>query len=80
MARGKKSGPSRIDLRRQAEAAEAREKDEDEVYAFLKQQGMEVTLQVDSQSFRDATASVLTNNPDLFKPELVKLARAAADA
>ena len=30
MARGKKSGPSRIDLRRQAEAAEAREKDDEE--------------------------------------------------
>jgi hypothetical protein len=31
MARGKKSGPSRIDLRRQAEAAESREKDEEEI-------------------------------------------------
>lgn len=29
MARGKKSGPSRMDLRRQAEAAEAREPEED---------------------------------------------------
>ncbi len=56
------------------------EKDENEVYAFLKAQGMEVTLQVDGQSFRDATASVLTNNPDLFLPELVKLARSAPSA
>src|SRR5262245_47483430 len=31
MARGKKGGPSRMDLRRQADAAEAREKDEEEV-------------------------------------------------
>jgi TRAP-type transport system periplasmic protein len=56
------------------------EKDEEEVYAFLKQQGMDVTLKVDTQSFQDATASVLTNNPDLFLPDLVKLAREAAAA
>jgi hypothetical protein len=31
MARGKKGGPSRMDLRRQAEAAEARERDEEPV-------------------------------------------------
>jgi len=31
MARGKKSGPSRMDLRRQAEAAEGQEADEEEV-------------------------------------------------
>ena len=31
MARGKKGGPSRMDLRRQADAAEARDKDDDEV-------------------------------------------------
>ena len=49
-----------------------------QLYAFLKQQGMEVTLKVDTQSFQDATASVLTNNPDLFLPDLVKAARAAA--
>jgi tripartite ATP-independent transporter DctP family solute receptor len=56
------------------------EKDEEEVYAFLKDQKMEVTLKVDTKSFQDATASVLTNNPDLFLPELVKLARAAPTA
>lgn len=31
MARGKKSGPSRLDLRRQSEAAEAREEEEEEL-------------------------------------------------
>jgi hypothetical protein len=31
MARGKKGGPSRMDMRRMAEAAEARDKDEEEV-------------------------------------------------
>jgi hypothetical protein len=41
---------------------------------------MEVNLKVDGKSFRDATASVLTNNPDLFLPELVKLARSAPTA
>ena len=30
MARGRKGGPSRMDMRRQAEAAEAREKDDEE--------------------------------------------------
>ena len=32
---------------------------------FLKEKGMEVTLKVDTQSFQDATASVLTNKTRL---------------
>lgn len=37
-------------------------------YEFLGEQGMEVTLEVDGESFRAATASVLADNPDLFPP------------
>ena len=51
------------------------QKDEKEAFDFLKGKGMEVKLDVDVQSFRDACAPVLTNLPDLFLPELVKLAR-----
>jgi tripartite ATP-independent transporter DctP family solute receptor len=51
-------------------------KDESEAYDFLKAQGMQVNLTPDVESFRVATASVIEKNPDLFVPELVKLARA----
>ena len=51
-------------------------KDESEAYDFLKAQGMQVTLTPDVESFRVACASVIEKNPDLFLPELVKMARA----
>jgi TRAP-type C4-dicarboxylate transport system substrate-binding protein len=51
-------------------------KDESEAYEFLKGQGMQVNLTPDLESFRVATASVIEKNPDLFLPELVKMARA----
>jgi len=52
------------------------EKDEVEAFAFLKEKGMQVNLSPDAESFRVATASVIEKNPDLFLPELVKMARA----
>lgn len=54
------------------------EKDEQEVYAFLKEKGMEVNLNVDVESFRVATAPVIEKFPELFLPELVKIARATS--
>ena len=51
------------------------DKDEQELFAFLKEKGMEVTLTVDQESFRVATAPVIDKFPDLFLPELVKIAR-----
>jgi len=51
-------------------------KDEAEAYDFLKAQGMQVTLAPDVESFRTACAPVIDKNPDLFVPELVKMARA----
>jgi TRAP-type C4-dicarboxylate transport system substrate-binding protein len=51
------------------------QKDEAEAYGFLKAQGMQVTLDVDVESFRVACAPVITNFPDLFHPDLVELAR-----
>jgi tripartite ATP-independent transporter DctP family solute receptor len=50
-------------------------KDESEAYDFLKSQGMQVNLDVDVESFRVATSPVLEKFPDLFLPELVKMAR-----
>jgi tripartite ATP-independent transporter DctP family solute receptor len=52
------------------------QKDEAEAYGFLKSQGMQVNLDVDVESFRIACAPVIEKNPDLFLPELVKMARA----
>ena len=52
------------------------QKDEEEAYDFLKGKGMEVNLKVDVESFRVACAPVLEKFPDLFLPELVKIARA----
>jgi len=51
------------------------EKDENEAFTFLKDKGMQVNLSPDVESFRVATASVIEKNPDLFLPELVKMAR-----
>jgi TRAP-type transport system periplasmic protein len=52
------------------------QKDEAEAYGFLKGQGMQVNLDVDVESFRVACAPVIEKFPDLFLPELVKMARA----
>lgn len=51
--------------------------DEAEAYDYLAANGMEVTQGVDSESFRVATASVLSDNTDLFPPDLVAMARAS---
>jgi tripartite ATP-independent transporter DctP family solute receptor len=51
-------------------------KEEGECYDFLKAQGMQVNLTPDVESFRVACAPVIDKNPDLFVPELVKMARA----
>lgn len=51
-------------------------KEEGDAYEFLKAQGMQVNLAPDVESFRVATAPVIEKNPDLFVPELVKMARA----
>jgi len=51
-------------------------KDESEVYEFLKGQGMQVNLTPDIETFRVACAPVIDKNPELFVPELVKMARA----
>ena len=50
-------------------------KDEQEAFGFLKAQGMQVNLEPDVESFRVATSPVIEKFPDLFLPELVKLAR-----
>lgn len=51
------------------------QKDEAEAYDFLKGQGMQVTLDLDIESFRAACAPVIEKFPDLFRPDLVALAR-----
>ena len=51
-------------------------KDELEAFDFLKSQGMQANLTPDVESFRAATGPVVEKFPDLFLPELVKLARA----
>ena len=50
-------------------------KDEAEAYDFLKGQGMQVNLNPDVESFRIACAPVIDKFPDLFLPDLVKMAR-----
>lgn len=52
------------------------QKDEADAYTFLKAQGMQVNLEVDAESFRKACAPVIDKLPDLFPPDLVKMARA----
>jgi len=54
------------------------QKDELEAYDFLKSKGMTVDLTPDIPSFQAATADVITKFPDLFRPDLVELARSAA--
>ncbi len=54
------------------------QKDEAAAYDFLAANGMEVMTEVDGESFRKAAAPVLTDNPDLFPPDLVSLAQSAA--
>ena len=51
-------------------------RDEQDAFGFLKAQGMQVNLAPDVESFRAATTPVIEKFPDLFLPELVKLARA----
>jgi len=51
-------------------------KDEQDAFGFLKAQGMQVNLEPDVESFRVATSPVIEKFPDLFLPELVKMARA----
>jgi len=55
----------------------ATQKDEKNAYAVMKDKGMVVNVTPDIASFQAATAEVITKFPDLFKPDLVKLARAA---
>jgi tripartite ATP-independent transporter DctP family solute receptor len=52
------------------------QKDELEAYDFLKANGMQVNTNVDIASFRAAVGPVIDKFPDLFAPELVKLAQA----
>lgn len=51
---------------------------ETEAYSFFAAQGLQVAADVDRESFRAKTASVLTGNPDLFPPALIELANATA--
>ena len=51
-------------------------KDETDAYDFLKGQGMQVNLTPDVETFRVACTPVIEKFPDLFLPELVKMARA----
>lgn len=54
------------------------QKDEASAYDFLKGKGMKVNLTPDIPSFQAATAGVIQSFPDLFKPDLVQLARSAS--
>ena len=54
------------------------QKDELSAYDFLGSKGMTVDMTPDIPSFQAATASVITSFPDLFHPDLVKLARSAS--
>ena len=51
------------------------QQDEAGAYDFLKGKGMQVNLTPDTESFRAACSGVIAQFPDLFPPELVKLAR-----
>jgi len=53
------------------------QKEELETLDFLKTKGMEVNATPDVESFRAACSKVVTNFPDLFRPDLVKLAQSA---
>lgn len=54
------------------------QQDEASAYDFLKSKGMQVNMTPDIASFQAATAGVIAKYPDLFKPDLVKLARSAS--
>jgi tripartite ATP-independent transporter DctP family solute receptor len=54
------------------------QKDEASSYDFLKDKGMRVNLTPDVGSFRAACAGVITGFPDLFPPDLIRLAQSAA--
>jgi TRAP-type transport system periplasmic protein len=51
------------------------QKDEANSYALLGAKGMQVNLTPDKESFRTACSGVIAQFPDLFPPDLVKLAR-----
>jgi tripartite ATP-independent transporter DctP family solute receptor len=53
------------------------QKDEAAAFGFLKDKGMQVNLDVDVESFRAACIGVWPKFPELFKPDLLKLAQAA---
>ncbi len=53
------------------------QKDEANAYDFLKGKGMQVNLTPDTESFRTACSGVIAKFPDLFPPDLVKLAQSA---
>jgi len=55
----------------------ATQKDEVSAYSVMKDHGMVVNLTPEIASFQAATAQVIAKFPDLFKPDLVQLARAA---
>ncbi len=52
------------------------QKDEAASFAFLKDKGMELNLDVDVESFRIVCTSVWAKFPELFRPDLLKLAQA----
>ncbi len=52
------------------------QKEELAAYDFLKAQGMQVNLDVNVESFRQACAPVIDKLPELFPADLVKMARA----
>jgi TRAP-type C4-dicarboxylate transport system substrate-binding protein len=54
------------------------QQDEASSYAFLGGKGMQVNLTPDVKSFRTACSGVIAQFPDLFPPDLVKLAQSAA--
>jgi tripartite ATP-independent transporter DctP family solute receptor len=53
------------------------QKDEQDSFAFLKGKGMEINLNVDVDSFREACSGVWAKFPELFPPDLIKLAQSA---
>jgi TRAP-type transport system periplasmic protein len=52
------------------------QQDEAASFDFLKDKGMELNLDVDIESFRAVCTPVWAKFPELFKPELLKLAQA----
>jgi tripartite ATP-independent transporter DctP family solute receptor len=53
-------------------------KDEEDTFSFLQDKGMQVNLTPDIASFQEACKSVWTDSPDLFRPDLIKLAQQGA--